>query len=160
MPSFDVVSEVDTHQLTNAVDQVKRVIKNRFDFKGVEASFALSDHTIDITAEADFHLEQMVDMLRASLIKCSIDPKAMEVGDEIQSGKIVKQAVTLKHGLSTELCKKIVKIIKEEKMKVQSAIQGDHVRVTAKKRDDLQQVMALLREQDLEQPLQFDNFRD
>jgi hypothetical protein len=109
------------------------VIKNRFDFKGVEASFEQSDHVIEIIAEADFQLEQMVDMLRATLIKCSIDPKAMDVGDELQSGKIVKQAVTLKHGLSTELCKKIVKIIKEQKMKVQSAIQGDHVRVTAKK---------------------------
>lgn len=160
MPSFDVVSEVDTHQLTNAVDQVKRVVKNRFDFKGVEASFELVERSVDITAEADFQLEQMVDMLRATLIKCSIDPKAMEIGDPVQSGKIVKQVVTLKHGLETDLCKKIVKIIKEKKMKVQSAIQGDHVRVTGKKRDDLQQVMALLREQELDQPLQFDNFRD
>ena len=121
----------------------------------------VNQSTLDeIVAEADFQLEQMVDMLRATLIKCSIDPKAMEIGEAMQSGKIVKQTVTLKHGLETELCKKIVKIIKEKKMKVQSAIQGDHVRVTGKKRDDLQQVMALLREQDLDQPLQFDNFRD
>ncbi|WP_226664885.1 YajQ family cyclic di-GMP-binding protein [Microbulbifer aggregans] len=160
MPSFDIVSEVDKHQLTNAVDQVNRTITNRFDFKGVDAEVEMSDFALTLRAESDMQVAQMVDMLRAALIKCSIDPLAMEAGEPEQSGKQVKVAVTLKNGLDKDLSKKIIKIIKDEKLKVQASIQGDQVRVTGKKRDDLQQVIAMLRGKELEQPLQFNNFRD
>jgi uncharacterized protein YajQ (UPF0234 family) len=160
MPSFDIVSEVDLHELTNAVDQAGRIVGNRFDFKGVDASFEREERTVVVTADAEFQLEQMQDMLRSALIKCDIDPKAMEVGDVATSGKQVKQTIQLRHGLSSELCKKIVKAIKDTKLKVQAQIQGDQVRVTGKKRDDLQQVMAMLREMDIDLPLQFTNFRD
>ncbi|WP_237065595.1 YajQ family cyclic di-GMP-binding protein [Microbulbifer guangxiensis] len=160
MPSFDIVSEVDKHQLTNAVDQVNRTVGNRFDFKGVDAEVEMNEFTLLIRAESEMQITQIVDMLRGSLIKCDIDPLAMEIGEMEQSGKAVKQSVTMKNGLDKELAKKIVKLIKDEKMKVQASIQGDQVRVTGKKRDDLQQVIALLRGKDLGQPLQFNNFRD
>jgi uncharacterized protein YajQ (UPF0234 family) len=160
MPSFDIVSEIDLHQLTNAVDQSARIVDNRFDFKGVNASFEREDRKVVITADADFQAEQMVDMLRSALIKCDLDPKAMEVGEATPSGKQVKQLVELRHGLPTEACKKITKAVKETRMKVQAQIQGEQVRITGKKRDDLQAAMAMLRELDLELPLQFTNFRD
>lgn len=160
MPSFDIVSEVDLHQFTNAVDQSNRVVENRFDFKGVEARFERDNLTATIVAEADFQVTQMLDMLRANLIKCKIDPLAMNAEEPQASGKLVKQVVTLKNGLESDLARKIVKLIKDSKLKVQAQIQGDQVRVTGKKRDDLQAVMALLREATLEQPLQFTNFRD
>ncbi|WGL16698.1 YajQ family cyclic di-GMP-binding protein [Microbulbifer bruguierae] len=160
MPSFDIVSEVDKHQLTNAVDQVNRTITTRYDFKGVDAEVERSEFTLTLRADSDMQVDQMVDMLRAALIKCSIDPLAMDVGEQEQSGKQVKVAVNLKNGLDKDLSRKIVKIIKDEKLKVQAAIQGDAVRVTGKKRDDLQQVIAMLRGKELEQPLQFNNFRD
>jgi uncharacterized protein YajQ (UPF0234 family) len=160
MPSFDIVSEVDLHELTNAVDQSARIVTNRFDFKGVDASFQREDRKVILTAEAEIQVDQMQDMLRSALVKCGIDPKAMQVGDIVATGKQVKQVIELQHGLATELCKKIVKEIKNSKIKVQSQIQGDQVRVTGKKRDDLQQVMALCREMELDSPLQFNNFRD
>ncbi|MCW8127561.1 YajQ family cyclic di-GMP-binding protein [Microbulbifer halophilus] len=160
MPSFDIVSEVDKHQLTNAVDQVNRTVANRFDFKGVDAEVEMSGFDLTVRAEADIQVTQMVDMLRSALIKCDIDPLAMDVGEEEQSGKQVKVQITLKNGLEKELSKKIVKIVKEEKLKVQASIQGDQVRVTGKKRDDLQKVIAMLRNRELDQPLQFENFRD
>jgi uncharacterized protein YajQ (UPF0234 family) len=160
MPSFDVVSEVDLHQLTNAVDQAARVVNNRFDFKGVDASFEREERSVVISAEAEFQVDQMVDMLRSALIKCDIDPSAMELGEPLTSGKQVRQTATLRHGLDSQQCKTLVKKIKDAKLKVQAQIQGDQVRVTGKKRDDLQQVIALLRGLDFEQPLQFTNFRD
>jgi len=160
MPSFDTVSEVDLHQLTNAVDQAGRIVGNRFDFKGVNASFEREERQVVLVADAEFQVEQMLDMLRSALIKCEIDPKSMEPGEVTPSGKQVRQVVTLRHGLDIALCKKMVKAIKDSKLKVQSQIQGDQVRVTGKKRDDLQQAMALLREMDLDMPLQFSNFRD
>lgn len=160
MPSFDIVSEVDLHQFTNAVDQASRVIETRFDFKGVEASFERKDLSVTLFAESDMQIQQMEDMLRGALIKCKIDPLAMKVGEQETAGKQVKVLVELKNGLEADLARKIVKIIKDEKLKVQSQVQGDQVRVTGKKRDDLQQVIALLREKELEQPLQFTNFRD
>jgi uncharacterized protein YajQ (UPF0234 family) len=160
MPSFDIVSEVDLHQFTNAVDQSSRIVETRFDFKGIEARFERDKLTVTIVAEADFQAQQMEDMLRASLIKCKIDPLAMEVGELQPSGKLVKQTVTMRNGLEAELARKIVKLIKDSKLKVQTQIQGEQVRVTGKKRDDLQDVMAMLRETKLEQPLQFTNFRD
>jgi uncharacterized protein YajQ (UPF0234 family) len=160
MPSFDVVSEVDLHQLTNAVDQAGRIVANRFDFKGVEASFEREERTVVITAEAEFQVTQMEDMLRSALIKCDIDPGAMDCGEIVTTGKQVKQTVVLRHGLDSAQCKAIVKQIKEAKMKVQAQIQGDQVRVTGKKRDDLQSAMALLRKAEIGVPLQFTNFRD
>ncbi|MCB1677136.1 MAG: YajQ family cyclic di-GMP-binding protein [Halioglobus sp.] len=160
MPSFDVVSEVDLHQLTNAVDQAQRIVTNRFDFKGVEAFFERDERTVVITAEAEFQVDQMQDMLRSALIKCGIDPKAMDCGDAVTSGKLVRMTAVLRHGLDSAQCKAIAKHIKDAKMKVQAQIQGDQVRVTGKKRDDLQQAIALLRDKDLGVPLQFTNFRD
>lgn len=160
MPSFDIVSEVDLHQLTNAVDQAGRIVANRFDFKGVEASFERNERSVLVTAEADFQVTQMEDMLRSALVKCDIDPMAMDVGEMEQSGKLVRQTIVLKHGLDSDQCRKITKRIKEEKLKVQAQVQGDQVRVTGKKRDDLQAVIALLREEDFGAPLQFNNFRD
>lgn len=160
MPSFDVVSEVDLHELTNAVDQAGRIVANRFDFKGVEASFKRDEHTVVITAEAEFQVEQMEDMLSSALMKCSIDPAAMDSSDPVTLGKKVSQTVVLRNGLDADQCRSIVKCIKEKKMKVQTQAQGDQVRVTGKKRDDLQQVMAALREGDFGAPLQFSNFRD
>ncbi|MEQ9394977.1 YajQ family cyclic di-GMP-binding protein [Haliea sp.] len=160
MPSFDVVSEVDLHQLTNAVDQVARIIGNRFDFKGVDAGFEREERTVVLHAEAEFQLTQMEDMLRSALIKCEIDPEAMECGEPSASGKQVRQSITLRHGLDSQQCKTIVKTLKDAKLKVQAQIQGDQVRVTGKKRDDLQQAIALLRESPVGLPLQFSNFRD
>ena len=160
MPSFDVVSEVDLHQLTNAVDQAGRIVANRFDFKGVQASFERDERTVVITAEAEFQVTQMEDMLRSALIKCDIDPAAMDCGELVTTGKQVKQTVVLRHGLDSAQCRDIVKRLKEAKMKVQTQIQGDQVRVTGKKRDDLQQAIALLRKADIGVPLQFTNFRD
>jgi cyclic-di-GMP-binding protein len=160
MPSFDVVSEVDIHKLTNAVDQAARIVGNRFDFKGVDASFAREERSVVLTAEAEFQVSQMEDMLRSALIKCDIDPGAMDCGEVQTSGKVVRQTIVLRHGLDSAQCKSIVKRIKDAKMKVQAQIQGDQVRVTGKKRDDLQQVMALLRQEESGPPLQFTNFRD
>ncbi len=160
MPSFDIVSEVDKHILTNAVDQANRTITTRFDFKGVDAKFERSDFVVTIWAEVDFQLQQMLDMLQASLIKNNIDIKCLEVADPKPLGKQVKQEVVVRTGLESLLAKKIVKLIKDKKLKVQSQVQGDQVRVTGKKRDDLQQVIAMLREESLDMPLQFNNFRD
>ncbi|WP_339668713.1 YajQ family cyclic di-GMP-binding protein [Dasania marina] len=160
MPTFDIVSEVDVHEFTNAIDQANRIIGTRFDFKGIDASFERKEFTVTIFAESDYQIRQMEDMLRTALVKCKIDPQAMNLGKVETAGKQVKKLVTLQNGLESDVCKKVVKIIKESKMKVQSQIQGDKVRVTGKKRDDLQQAMALLREQELDQPLQFNNFRD
>lgn len=160
MPSFDVVSEVDLHRLTNAVDQAARIVANRFDFKGVQASFERDQRTVVITAEAEFQVAQMEDMLRSALIKCEIDPLAMDSGEPVASGKLVRQTVVLRHGLDSAQCRDIVRRIKDAKLKVQAQVQGDQVRVTGKKRDDLQQVIALLREAEIGLPLQFTNFRD
>ncbi len=160
MPSFDVVSEVDLHQLTNAVDQAARIVANRFDFKGVQASFERDQRTVVITAEAQFQVAQMEDMLRSALIKCEIDPLAMDCGEVVTSGKLARETVVLRHGLDSAQCRDIVKRIKDSKLKVQAQVQGDQVRVTGKKRDDLQQVIALLREAEIGLPLQFTNFRD
>ena len=160
MPSFDVVSEVDLHELSNAVDQAGRIVKNRFDFKGVDASFKRDEHTVVITAEADFQVAQMEDMLRSALMKCKIDPSAMDLSEPVTSGKTVSQHIVLRNGLDSDQCRTVVKKIKEAKLKVQAQVQGEQVRVTGKKRDDLQQVMAVLRDGDFGAPLQFNNFRD
>jgi uncharacterized protein YajQ (UPF0234 family) len=160
MPSFDVVSEVDLHVFTNAIDQAARLITNRFDFKGVDAGFDRKERVVTLHAESEFQLQQMRDVLRTSIAKCGIDARAMKEADPQGGGRIVKQEITMRHGIEIELARQIVKIIKEGKLKVQASIQGDQVRVNGKKRDDLQEAIALLRKQELEAPLQFQNFRD
>lgn len=160
MPSFDVVSEVDKHTLTNAVDQANRVVDNRFDFKGVDAEFERNDYQVTIRAEADFQVNQMLDMLKSALHKNGIDIKCLEEGELNSAGKQVRQDVTVRTGLSQDQARKIVKLIKDSKLKVQAQIQSDQVRVNGKKRDDLQEVIAMLKEAPIDMPLQFDNFRD
>ncbi len=161
MPSFDIVSEVDSHELTNAVDQANREIGNRFDFRGTDAQVEQSKKLLTLHAESDFQLEQVLDILRLKLSKRGIEVRCMQVKDSVGNGKMRKQEVIIREGIDSDLSRKIVKIIKESKLKVQAAIQGESVRVTGKKRDDLQQVMALLRESErVDMPLQFNNFRD
>jgi|TARA_B110000914_G_C15342126_1_gene389738 uncharacterized protein YajQ (UPF0234 family) len=160
MPSFDVVSEVDFHEVTNAVDQANRELKTRFDFRGVDAKFERKEDVVRITAEADIQLDQMIDILRAKLVKRSIDPKVMDIGDQEHVGKLLHKNIKIQEGIESLLAKKVVKMIKDKKIKVQAAIQGEKVRVTGKKRDDLQQVMSMLKEEEIETPLQYNNFRD
>ncbi|MCP8900206.1 YajQ family cyclic di-GMP-binding protein [Gilvimarinus xylanilyticus] len=160
MPSFDVVSEVDKHNLTNAVDQAGRVVKGRYDFKGVEASFDLKEYLVTMTAEGDFQLKQMLDILQSALMKNGIDIACLDTKPPRPSGKLTVQEVVVQTGIEQDLAKKIVKMIKEQKLKVQAQIQGDQLRVTGKKRDDLQSVIAFLKGADIDQPLQFNNFRD
>ena len=160
MPSFDVVSKVDMHELNNAVDQANREIDNRFDFKGVGAKFELGDTTITVSAREEFQLKQMMDILRLRLAKRSIDVACLEEGEPVMSGTTARMTATVRQGIDTPLAKKMVKLIKDQKMKVQTAIQGDQLRVTGKKRDDLQNVISLLKDADLGLPLQYVNFRD
>ncbi|MDH5358867.1 MAG: YajQ family cyclic di-GMP-binding protein [Gammaproteobacteria bacterium] len=161
MPSFDIVSEVDKHELTNAVDQTNREIKNRFDLRGTDARVEQSDKLLTLHADSDFQLEQVLDILRMKLVKRSIEVSCLEVKDSVGNGKIRKQDVVIREGIDKDLSRKIVKMIKDSKAKVQAAVQGDSVRVTGKKRDDLQGVMATLRDNDnIDMPLQFNNFRD
>lgn len=160
MPSFDVVSEVNLHEVANAVDQANREVDTRFDFKGSGAKFELAESVITLTAESEFQLQQMLDILHAKLAKRGVDIASLKAEPPQIAGKQAKQTVTLIQGIDSALAKKIVKLIKDSKLKVQAAIQGEKVRVTGKKRDDLQEVIALLRGAELEQPLQFDNFRD
>ena len=160
MPSFDIVSEVDTHELTNAVDQANRELSTRFDFKGVEASFVLDDKLISQSAPSEFQLQQMTDILRARLIARKIDARCLEFGDIETNLAGARQKVTVKQGIERELAKKLQGAMKDAKLKVDTQINGDKLRVNGKKRDDLQAAMALLRAGNFEQPLQFDNFRD
>ena len=160
MPSFDVVSEVDLHEVTNAVDQANRELQTRFDFRGVDAKFERNDDVIRVTAEAQIQLDQMIDMLRQKFVKRSVDPRVMDIGEQEHIGKLMHRNVRIQQGVESPLARKIVKMIKDRKMKVQSAIQGEKIRVTGKKRDDLQQVMSLLKDAGIEVPLQFNNFRD
>ena len=160
MPSFDILSEIDMHEVTNAVDQAKKDLATRWDFKNVEATIEHDDKGITISAEQEFQLEQLMDMLRMAFAKRKIDARALSEDGESKSGKLVKQHLLLKQGIETDMAKKIVKMIKDGKLKVQASIQGDKVRVTGKKRDDLQAAMAMLREAELDIPLQFNNFRD
>ena len=160
MPSFDVVSEVDSHEVTNAVDQANRELKTRFDFRGVAAKYERAEDVVTMTADADIQLQQMLDILQSKLNRRGVDISCLEVADAEKLGKQIKQKVSIRQGLETDLSRKIVKKIKEAKLKVQAAIQGEKVRITGKKRDDLQQAIALLKETDFEMPLQYNNFRD
>lgn len=160
MPSFDIVSEVNNEEVRNAVENASRELETRYDFRGVEANFKWTKDETILAAEADFQLEQMLDILRSKLVKRDVDANCLESSDPVHSGKTFSIAVTFKQGIDQPLSKKIVKLVKESKIKVQTAIQGEKVRVTGKKRDDLQAVMSLVREAGLGQPFQFNNFRD
>ncbi|MGZ8151789.1 MAG: YajQ family cyclic di-GMP-binding protein [Methylovulum sp.] len=160
MPSFDIVSEFDMHEVQNAIDQANKEVSTRFDFKGSDSNFELTDNKLVMTSESTFQLQQMFSIVCAKLSRRGVDIACMEVGDAKGSGKMMRQEITLKQGVDSLLAKKIVKLIKDKKLKVQAAIQGDKVRVTGKKRDDLQEVIQMLREEKLETPLQYENFRD
>lgn len=160
MPSFDVVSEVDLQEVRNAVDQASRELSTRFDFRAIKASFALEDEVVVVRAPEEFQLTQMEDILRGKLARRSIDPRCLDVAKIEAAGMEKRQRFSLKNGIDKDHARDLVKRVKESKLKVQVAIQGEKVRVTGSKRDDLQQVIALLREADLDIPLQFDNFRD
>ena len=160
MPSFDVVSEVNHHELSNAVDQANREVSTRFDFKGTGSNFELAESQITMNTESDFQLQQMYDMLCNKLVKRGVDIVCLELADPVVQLKTAIQVVTVREGIETADSKKMVKLIKEKKIKVQTSIQGDQLRVTGKKRDDLQTVMALLKGGNFGLPLQFKNFRD
>ncbi|MFQ3219251.1 MAG: hypothetical protein ACI96W_001609 [Paraglaciecola sp.] len=160
MPSFDIVSEINLEEVRNAVDNANRELATRFDFRGVEASFELKEGIVTMSSDSDFQLKQMLDILRGTCVKRDVDTASFEEKDIQHIGKIYKQAIAFKEGIEQPTAKKLIKLIKDAKIKVQASIQGEQVRVTGKKRDDLQQVMALAKSSDLDQPLQFTNFRD
>lgn len=161
MPSFDIVSEIDVNEVRHATENATREVATRFDFRGVDAAFEYKDGAVKLIAEGDFQLQQMLDILRNKCTKRGLDPESMDVTGKIDiSGKTYSQVISFKEGIEQEMSKKIVKLIKDSKSKVQASIQGDKVRVTGKKRDDLQQTMQLIRAAELGQPFQFNNFRD
>lgn len=160
MPSFDIVSELNAHEVANAVDQANREVGTRFDFKGTNAKYELKDFVITLSAQADFQLKQMMDILKLKLAKRGVDIACMKVDEPVITGQTAKQTVTLRQGVDTELGKKIQRLIKDSKLKVQAAIQDKQVRVSGKSRDELQEAIALVRAAKLELPLQFTNFRD
>lgn len=160
MPSFDIVSEIDLVEVRNATDNANRELETRFDFRNVNANFTFEDGNVIIETESDFQINQMMDILRTNCVRRNLDASAMESKDSDHTGKIHKRTVVFKQGIEQPVAKKIIKLIKDNKFKVQAAIQGEQVRVTGKKRDDLQQVMALIKTSELGQPFQFNNFRD
>lgn len=160
MPSFDIVSEVDGHELRNAVDQAGRELSKRFDFRGVDASFALEEGRIRLQAPEEFQLQQLTQILREKLAGRRVAPEVLEDAGIEASGKLKRQFFTIRQGIDRDLGRRLQKLVKDSRLKVQAAIQGDKVRVTGKKRDDLQKVIAMVREAELGVPLQFDNFRD
>jgi hypothetical protein len=162
MPSFDVVSELDTHEMKNAVDQANRELSQRFDFKDVGASFELNEkeYSVLVKAEVEFQLKQMLEILKSKLVKRGIDVSCMEMKDVLTNLAEARQTVQLRHGIDQECGKKVVKAIKDAKLKVQAGIHGDKVRVTGKQRDDLQEAIAVLRKLSFDRPLQYQNFRD
>jgi hypothetical protein len=160
MPSFDVVSEIDHHELKNALDQANREIGTRYDFKGSSARIEQSGNDLTLEAESEFQIKQMVPILKEKMSKRGIDVDCLDFADIVEMNKRARQSIAVREGLETDLARKMVKLIKDSKLKVQAAIQGDQLRVNGKKRDDLQQVMQLLRDAKLGIPLQFNNFRD
>ena len=160
MPSFDVVSEIDMHETTNAVDQANREVGNRFDFKGTDSRYVLEDTQITLHSQSDFQLHQMLDILQSKLSKRGIDIACLKIEDPEISGKTARQRITLRQGIDQETARGIIRLIKDSKLKVQAAVQGDKLRITGKKRDDLQAVIALLRANPVDLPLQYVNFRD
>jgi len=160
MPSFDIVSELDMHEVANAVDQANREIGTRFDFKGTNAKYELKENVVTLSAQADFQLKQMLEILKLKLAKRSVDVECMDIAEPVVTGQTAKQTVTLRQGIETELGKKIQRMVKDSKLKVQAALQDKQVRVTGKSRDDLQSVIAMVRTAELGLPMQFKNFRD
>ena len=161
MPSFDVVSEIDQHELTNAIDQANREINNRFDFKGTKSRIEQTEKTLKLIAPTEFQVTQILDILYTKLAKRQIDVRTLDVGKMSSNISEAQQEVIVREGIDKELAKKLVKIVKESKLKVTAAIQGEQVRITGKKRDDLQEAIAMLRaEKSIEMPMQFTNFRD
>ena len=160
MPSFDTVSEIDHHELTNAIDQANREIGTRYDFKGSNARIEFSGNELVFHAESKFQLQQMFPVLLSKMTKRGLDIDCLKTGEAIEQAKTARQPISIQEGIDKETAKKIVKLIKDSKLKVQASIQGEQVRVTGKKRDDLQQAMQLMREAELGIPLQFNNFRD
>lgn len=160
MPSFDIVSELDMHEVANAVDQANREIGTRFDFKGTNAKYELKENVVTLSAQADFQLKQMLEILKLKLAKRSVDVECMDVAEPVVTGQTARQTVTLRQGIETELGKKIQRMVKDSKLKVQAALQDKQVRVTGKSRDDLQSVIAMVRKAELGLPMQFKNFRD
>ena len=160
MPSFDIKSELDHHEVTNAVDQANRVLQNRFDFKGTGAEFTISDKEINLSAKEEFQIHQMLPVLNESLAKRGVDLKSLKPGDVEVSGSSSQQVITLQEGIDKELAKKITTMIKQSKSKVQASIQGDSVRINGKKRDELQEIIQVIKDQNYDMPLQFVNFRD
>ena len=163
MPSLDIVSEVDSAEILNATNNAARELTTRFDFRGVDATITVANDVVTLKAEADFQCQQLLDIFAAQLVNRKIDPTVMEYDKEaLHSGKTFSLNVSFKQGIAADVSKKMIKMIKEKKikMKVQAQVQGDEVRVTGKKRDELQKVIALVREADLGQPFQFKNFRD
>ena len=160
MPSFDVVSEVNMHELANAIDQTNREVSNRFDFKGTDSRVEHTGNILTLIAPAEFQVKQIYDILRTKISKRGIDVLCLETGKITETVNEARQIITVQQGINQELAKKITRIIKDSKLKVQSSIQGEQVRVTGKKRDDLQEAISLLRNSKLELPLQYVNFRD
>jgi len=160
MPSFDVVSDFDAHEANNAIDQSNREVTTRFDFKGTGSKYELDDQVISLTSQSDFQLQQMLDILRQKLVKRGIDIACLEEKEPEFSGSEARQQVILRKGIDSDLARKLVKMVKGSKLKVQAAIQGDQLRISGKKRDDLQAVITLLKNADVELPLQYENFRD
>ena len=160
MPSFDVVSDFDAHEASNAVDQANREVTTRFDFKGTGSKFELDSAVITLTSQSEFQLQQMMDILRQKLAKRGVDIGCMDEQEPEITGSEARQNVVLRRGIESELARNLVKTIKKSKIKVQAAIQGDKLRVSGKKRDDLQATIRLLKDTDVDLPLQFENFRD
>ena len=160
MPSFDVVSEIDHHELKNALDQANREVGTRYDFKGSNSKIDQTGNELTLEAESEFQIKQMVPILKEKMSKRDIDVDCLDFADIVEMNKRARQQVSVREGLDKDLARKMVKLIKDSKIKVQAAIQGEQLRVNGKKRDDLQQVMQLLREAKLGIPLQFNNFRD
>lgn len=160
MPSFDIESKIDNHELSNSIDQTNRVVSTRYDLKDANSKITLQDNTIKVSANEAFQLEQIIPVLKENLSKRKIDLKGLRIGDAQESNNTASVDIELIQGISTEIGKEINALIKSKKMKVQSSIQGDSVRVTGKKRDDLQDAILLIKDQNFEIPLQFQNFRD
>lgn len=160
MPSFDIVSQINMHELTNAIDQANREVTNRFDFKGTASRIENKDQLITIIAPAEFQVKQVNDILQLKLSKRGIDLKCLLYGAVSESNNEARQEITVRQGIDKELAKKIIKLIRDSKLKVQTNIQEEQIRVTGKKRDDLQSIIALLKKSNLELPLQFINYRD
>jgi uncharacterized protein YajQ (UPF0234 family) len=160
MPSFDVVSDFDAHEARNGVDQANREVTTRFEFKGTGSKYELEDQVISMTSQSDFQLKQMLDILHLKLAKCGIDLACLDAQPPELRGSEARQDIILRRGIDADRARKLVKTIKAAKLKVQAAIQGDKLRVTGKKRDDLQAVISLLKDTDVGLPLQYENFRD